>query len=79
MCKNRYSVLFVVASYFLGVNAILAQAPWPTFQYDMRRSGQSPNKGHSLPELTWTYATGGRIVSSAVIDENNTVYIRFRR
>ena len=50
-------------------------APWPTFGYDMRRSGLSPHLGPEQPELLWQVAYGEYEDSSPMVASDGTIYV----
>lgn len=59
------------------VRAQLANTPWPTFQHDLRRTGQSALNGPSTNQvqMKWMYRGANRIQTSPTIGSDGTVYI----
>jgi outer membrane protein assembly factor BamB len=59
------------------VRAQLADSPWPTFQHDLRRTGQSTLNGPSTSQVQvkWLYRGASRIQTSPTIGSDGTVYI----
>ncbi|MBN1593739.1 MAG: PQQ-like beta-propeller repeat protein, partial [Candidatus Coatesbacteria bacterium] len=47
---------------------------WPMFRHDPDHSGGSPVMATTTPTLNWSFIAGGYILSSPVVDANNTAY-----
>ncbi len=52
----------------------ITDPPWPLFRGDKFRRGQAPVAGPSTPLLRWKFDTGSKIIASAVIDGDGSVY-----
>lgn len=51
-------------------------APWPSFGYDVRNSGQSPHAGPDAPvEATWQFQADDALHSSPVLGTGGIVYV----
>ncbi len=78
-------VLFVATSAIIAANwgvnlenraTIAASTPiWPTFHYNMRRTGQCPyDTENSVAVLRWKFKTGLQFASSPAIGSDGTIY-----
>jgi outer membrane protein assembly factor BamB len=66
-------VVFLVA--IAGAaNAQLADTPWPKAHHDLNNTGRSEYAGTHVPDVKWTFPTGGIIRSSPVIGSGGTIY-----
>ena len=53
----------------------LADSPWPKFRHDAQNTGRSPYTGPEVPQLKWSFLTGGFVRSSPAIGANGTIYV----
>jgi outer membrane protein assembly factor BamB len=51
------------------------EGPPRTFRNDRRHTGRSPYRGPASATLSWSYRTGGRVSSQAVIAPDGTIYV----
>ncbi len=65
-----------VPPYFYGPTVLSEERTetWPMFRHDPDHSGSTPVVATSAPTLNWSFVAGGYIISSAVVDADNTVY-----
>ncbi|MBN2208477.1 MAG: PQQ-binding-like beta-propeller repeat protein [Candidatus Coatesbacteria bacterium] len=65
-----------VPPYFYGPTVLSEERAenWPMFRHDPNHSGSSPVVATSAPMLNWSFIAGGFVISSPVVDAENTVY-----
>jgi outer membrane protein assembly factor BamB len=52
-----------------------ADSAWPMFGQNPQRTGRSPYSGPEVPELKWSFTTGGYVDSSPAIGADGTIYV----
>jgi hypothetical protein len=52
-----------------------ANSAWPMFGQNPQHTGRSPYSGPEVPELKWSFATGGPVDSSPAIGADGTIYV----
>ncbi len=71
-------VLGLSAALLLGAAPVsasgLADSPWPMFRQNSLHSGRSLYTGPEMPQLKWSFTTGGVVRSSPAIGADGTIY-----
>ncbi len=71
---SRRVALNIALQQYVSNNEYLdVDAPWPKYQHDWQNTGVGIGSGAD-GFVKWTFKTGGAINSSAVVDEQGTVY-----
>ncbi len=75
-CKWEVVLLWVLVLSQLGIKGVSATSnPWPMFQHDSQRSGETTCSGITHPFLEWSYFANSYIFASSVIDRYGKIYL----
>ncbi|MBC8401432.1 MAG: PQQ-binding-like beta-propeller repeat protein, partial [Candidatus Marinimicrobia bacterium] len=70
----NWSAISNVFEFTTGSVPVVAATPFPQNGYDAQHSRIAPHLGATLGNFRWSYATGGAVSSSPVIDGSGNVY-----
>ncbi|MFP3871731.1 MAG: PQQ-binding-like beta-propeller repeat protein [Candidatus Aenigmatarchaeota archaeon] len=74
--QYKLQTLDLVLDEHKSVTAHFTDSSWPMFGYDQYRTGRSPvDTSHIKGEERWAFETGDSIVSSPVMDGDDTIYV----